>query len=162
MPLVVQLVGHERGTLVLAARVAQEAGAAQVQHVAQVASGCHCAGQVALGHHQQVGDLEVYRLRGKLLPLIRLERLLLSPNLSAREGQSFLRGGTSRIWHMADLQSFTPLRFLPPKLMNWQGRAVVTDPDVFAVGDVYELLQMDMLGYCHKLTYHQMFSRLVI
>ncbi len=68
------------------------------------------------------------------------------PYLSAREGQSFLRGGTSRVWHMADLQSFTPLRFLPPQLMNWQGRAVVTDPDVFAVGDVYELLQMDMRG----------------
>jgi hypothetical protein len=68
------------------------------------------------------------------------------PFLSAREGQSFLRGGTHRTWHMADLQSFTPLRFLPPKLMNWQGRAVVTDPDVFAVGDVYELLRMDMQG----------------
>lgn len=66
--------------------------------------------------------------------------------LSAREGQSFLRGGTQRVWHMEDLQSFTPLRFMPPKLMNWQGRAVVTDPDVFAVGDVYELLQMDMQG----------------
>ena len=26
--------------------------------------------------------------------------------------------------------------FMPPRLMNWQGRAVVTDPDVFAVGDV--------------------------
>ncbi len=68
------------------------------------------------------------------------------PYLRAREGQAFLRGGTSRVWHMDDLQSFTPLRFLPPKLMNWQGRAVVTDPDVFAVGDVYELLTMDMQG----------------
>jgi hypothetical protein len=68
------------------------------------------------------------------------------PFLSAKEGQSFLRGGTSRVWRMEDLQSFTPLRFMPPKLMNWQGRAVVTDPDVFAVGDVYELLQRDMAG----------------
>jgi hypothetical protein len=68
------------------------------------------------------------------------------PYLAAKEGQSFLRGGTTRVWHMDDLQSFTPLRFLPPKLMNWQGRAVVTDPDVFAVGDVYELLSMDMGG----------------
>lgn len=68
------------------------------------------------------------------------------PFLREREGQSFLRGGTQRVWHMEDLQSFTPLRFLPPKLMNWQGRAVVTDPDVFAVDDVYELLQMDMQG----------------
>jgi hypothetical protein len=66
------------------------------------------------------------------------------PYLSAREGQTFLRGGTDRVWRMADLQSFTPLRFMPPKLMNWQGRAVVTDPDVFAAGDVYDLLTRDM------------------
>ena len=45
-----------------------------------------------------------------------------------------------------DLQSFTPLRYLPPKLMNWEGRAVVTDPDVFAVGDINELLELDMNG----------------
>lgn len=66
------------------------------------------------------------------------------PFLAAKEGQSFLRGGTSRVWHMDDLQSFTPLRFMPPRLMDYQGRAVVTDPDVFAVGDVNELLERDM------------------
>jgi len=66
------------------------------------------------------------------------------PYLAQREGQTFLRGGTTRVWRMDDLQSFTPLRFLPPKLMNWQGRAVVTDPDVFAVGDINELLDRDM------------------
>jgi len=66
--------------------------------------------------------------------------------LRAKEGQSFLRGGTTRVWRMEDLQSFTPLRFQPPKLMNYEGRAVVTDPDVFAVGDVYELLTRDMEG----------------
>ena len=68
------------------------------------------------------------------------------PFLAAKEGQSFLRAGTQRVWHMDDLQSFTPLRFMPPKLMNWQGRAVVTDPDVFAVGDINELLDKDMGG----------------
>ena len=46
------------------------------------------------------------------------------PFLAAKEGQSFLRAGTQRVWHMDDLQSFTPLRFMPPKLMHWQGRAV--------------------------------------
>lgn len=66
------------------------------------------------------------------------------PFLAAREGQSFLRGGTQRVWRMDDLQSFTPLRFMPPQLMNFQGRAVVTDPDVFAVGDVNDLLVRDM------------------
>jgi len=66
--------------------------------------------------------------------------------LREKEGKPFLRGGTTRVWRMEDLQSFTPLRFQPPKLMNYQGRAVVTDPDVFAVGDVYELLSRDMEG----------------
>ena len=68
------------------------------------------------------------------------------PYLAAKEGQTFLRGGTTRVWHMDDLQSFTPLRFLPPKLMNYSGRAVLTDPDVFAVGDVNELFDRDMQG----------------
>jgi hypothetical protein len=68
------------------------------------------------------------------------------PFLHAKEGQEFLRGGTTRVWDMEDLQSFTPLRFMPPQLMGYQGRAVVVDPDVFAVGDVYELLSRDMEG----------------
>jgi len=68
------------------------------------------------------------------------------PFLAAKEGQPFLRGGVTRVWHMHDLQSFTPLRFLPPKLMGHEGRAVVIDPDIFAVGDVYELLSRDMGG----------------
>jgi hypothetical protein len=66
------------------------------------------------------------------------------PFLAAKEGQPFLRGGTTRIWRMDDLQSFTPLRFMPPELMNYRGRAVVIDPDVFAVGDIHELLTRDM------------------
>ena len=66
--------------------------------------------------------------------------------LSDKEGQTFLRGGTTREWHMDDLQSFTPLRYQPPKLMNYEGRAVLTDPDVFAVGDIFELLNRDMQG----------------
>lgn len=68
------------------------------------------------------------------------------PFLAAREGQPFLRGGTTRVWRMDDLQSFTPLRFMPPKLMNGRGRAVVIDPDVFAVGDIHDLLSRDMGG----------------
>ena len=35
---------------------------------------------------------------------------------------------------------------MPPELMGYQGRAVVIDPDVFAVGDVWELLSRDMGG----------------
>ena len=68
------------------------------------------------------------------------------PFIEAREGQAFLRDGESRIWRFEDLQSFTPLRFMPPELMGYQGRAVVIDPDVFAAGDVWPLLTRDMEG----------------
>ena len=63
-----------------------------------------------------------------------------------RTGQSILRGGHIRDWDPDDLQSFTPLRFAPPSLMEFQGRAVVTDPDCFGVGDVAELFERDMGG----------------
>ncbi len=63
-----------------------------------------------------------------------------------KEGQLYLRDGDKRKWLNNDLQSFTPLRFMPPELMGYEGRAVVIDPDVFAVGDVWELLSRDMAG----------------
>lgn len=63
-----------------------------------------------------------------------------------QSGQSILRGGKVRKWNPDDLQSFTPLRFAPPSVMGHQGIAVVTDPDVFAIGDVGELLNRDLQG----------------
>lgn len=68
------------------------------------------------------------------------------PCLAEHEGQLYLRDGDMRPWLNDDLQSFTPLRFAPPQLMNYQGRALVIDPDVFAVRDVWELLSRDMQG----------------
>jgi hypothetical protein len=68
------------------------------------------------------------------------------PFFSKREGQSYMRHGVKRTWHENDLQSFTLTRFMPPKLMGYQGRALVVDPDVFAVQDVWELLSRDMQG----------------
>ena len=50
------------------------------------------------------------------------------------------------MWRYDDLQSFTPLRFIPPELMGYQNRAVIIDTDIFAVGDVWELLSRDMAG----------------
>ena len=44
------------------------------------------------------------------------------PWLSARVGQKFLRGLEHRVWTDADLQSFTPVRFSPPKTMGYEGR----------------------------------------
>ena len=69
-----------------------------------------------------------------------------APFLRAREGQRFLRDGIQAVWRMDDLQSFTPLRFMPPERMGYKGRALVIDPDIFAAGDVYELLERDMQG----------------
>jgi hypothetical protein len=68
------------------------------------------------------------------------------PFFRRMEGRIYLREGVKRPWHNEDLQSFTPLRFMPPELMGYQGRAVVIDPDVFAVGDVMELMDRDMNG----------------
>lgn len=65
---------------------------------------------------------------------------LMNPN------QSILRGGHVRQWDPDDLQSFTPLRFYPPTAMGFEGRAVVTDPDVFALGDVGELFNRELDG----------------
>ncbi len=68
------------------------------------------------------------------------------PFLWEKDGKPYLHGGARRVWRYEDLQSFTPLRFMPPELMGYQGRAVVIDPDVFAVGDIWDLLSRDMEG----------------
>jgi hypothetical protein len=66
------------------------------------------------------------------------------PFFDAREGQEYLRDGIRRVWLNEDLQSFTPLRFMPPELMGYQGRAIVIDPDIFATSDIWDLLNRDM------------------
>ena len=66
--------------------------------------------------------------------------------LRERDGQPLLRQGERKVWHYADAQCFSPLRFLPPQVMGYEGRAVVLDPDIFALGDIWELLSRDMGG----------------
>lgn len=68
------------------------------------------------------------------------------PWFAKRHGQNYKRHGVERTWLENDLQSFTLTRFLPPQLMGYKGRALVVDPDVFAVQDVWELLTRDMQG----------------
>jgi hypothetical protein len=77
---------------------------------------------------------------------VKIINLVDYPHLTKRQGQTYLRKGQIVTWQNRDLQSFSPLRFLPPQLMNYQGRAIVVDPDVFAVADIYELLSRDMGG----------------
>lgn len=45
-----------------------------------------------------------------------------------------------------DLQSFTLSRFMPPELMGYEGRAIVMDPDIFALTNIEELLAFDLGG----------------
>jgi hypothetical protein len=77
---------------------------------------------------------------------VKIINLVDYPHLTKREGKTYRRKGSIVTWHNRDLQSFSPLRFLPPQLMNYEGQALVVDPDVFAVADVYELLTRDMQG----------------
>ncbi len=75
---------------------------------------------------------------------VKILRLEQTQHLYRREGQRFLRKGRTATWRNDDLQSFSPLRMMVPQEMEFRGRALVIDPDVFAVGDVYELLTRDM------------------
>ena len=68
------------------------------------------------------------------------------PFFANHEGKTYLRDKTQRTWLNTDLQSFTPTRFMPPELMGYQGRAVVVDPDVFPLVDVWDLFTRDMQG----------------
>jgi hypothetical protein len=100
---------------------------------------------------QYVGALvSAYALRRNSARADRFEVRILRqedyPFFQARQGQLYLRAGIKRHWNNEDLQSFTPLRFMPPELMGYQGRAVIIDPDVFALADVWELLSRDMQG----------------
>lgn len=58
----------------------------------------------------------------------------------------FKRGEETRVQDPNDLQSFTLTRLMPPGLMGYQGRAVVIDPDIFALRDITELFTMDLKG----------------
>jgi hypothetical protein len=110
----------------------------------------HCV-FIQTNHKQWIGALVAeHALRRNSKHSDRFEVRILRtqdyPTFAAHEGKLYLRGGLKRVWYNEDLQSFTPTRFLPPQLMGYQGRAVVIDPDVFAVGDVWELLSRDLQG----------------
>lgn len=75
-----------------------------------------------------------------------VEILDLESNLKLlkQEGKPYTRGGRLAYWSSDDLQSFTPLRFLPPQVMKFKGRAIVIDPDVFVLVDINELFDLDI------------------
>ena len=79
---------------------------------------------------------------------VRILRLEETPHLYKREKEKFIwwDGDAPSVWRRRDLQSFAPLRRLVPEILGFRGRALVIDPDVFAIGDVFELLSRDMNG----------------
>ena len=98
--------------------------------------GAMVARHALLRNSKAPGSFEVRVLRAEDFPV-----------LTAREGQLYLREGKMQPWKNDDLQSFPPLRFAVPSEMGYSGRAVVIDPDVFALGDVRELPERDMKGH---------------
>lgn len=68
------------------------------------------------------------------------------PVFQSFAGKSYLFAGTERTYNPKDLQSFTLSRFMAPELMNYQGKAVVIDPDIFAVKDISGIFDLDMQG----------------
>ena len=79
---------------------------------------------------------------------VRFLRLEKTPHLCKRNNQKLIwwDGDAPSVWRMRDSQSFAPLRRMVPALLGFTGRALVIDPDVFAIGDVNELLSRDMDG----------------
>ena len=77
---------------------------------------------------------------------VKLNRFEETPHLLKRQGMPYLRKGRQAVWHNEDLQSWSPLRRRVPQMLGFKGRALVTDPDVFAVGDAFDLLNIDMKG----------------
>ena len=64
----------------------------------------------------------------------------------AFEGRQYSRKGHTLTYTLDDLQSFTLAAFMAPQLMGYQGRAMVIDPDVFAITDVERLFERDLRG----------------
>lgn len=69
-----------------------------------------------------------------------------TPEFQAFKGVPYLRKGALCPYDPEDLQSFTLSRFMPPERMGYQGRAIVIDPDIFAIHDICELLEFDLQG----------------
>ena len=69
--------------------------------------------------------------------------------------KEILKDGKKIIYSQNDLQSFTLSRFLPPQLMNFEGRSIVIDPDVFSVyTDIWDLFKIDMGSYAALMRRH--------
>lgn len=82
------------------------------------------------------------REHGIPVSIIEVEEI---PAFQAFVGKPY-RKGNYAAYTFSDLQSFTMTRFMPPELMGFSGRALVIDPDIFALTDVLPLIEMDLGG----------------
>ncbi|MCP4006273.1 MAG: hypothetical protein GY725_18985 [bacterium] len=57
-----------------------------------------------------------------------------------------MRRGRSHVWHNGDLNAFMPVRMSAAQAAGFEGRVLVIDPDIFAVGDLTPLLNLEMGG----------------
>ncbi len=62
------------------------------------------------------------------------------------QGKSYKRHGETITYDIDDLQSFTLSAFMAPELTGYEGRAMVIDPDIFALSDVEALFNRDLQG----------------
>jgi hypothetical protein len=68
------------------------------------------------------------------------------PQFKNFAGKTYLFAGETRTYDPKDLQSFTLSRFMAVERMNYDGLAVVIDPDIFALQDPSELFNFDLKG----------------
>ena len=66
------------------------------------------------------------------------------PDYMAHVGMEYKRGNETRTHDPEDLQFFTLSRFMPPELMDYSGRALVIDPDIFALQDITALFELNL------------------
>lgn len=78
--------------------------------------------------------------RGIPVSIIKVEDI---PAFQSFVGKPY-RKGNYDVYTFKDLQSFTLTRFMPPELMGYEGRALVIDPDIYALSDVTELFDDPM------------------
>ncbi|WKZ29086.1 MAG: hypothetical protein QY323_06200 [Patescibacteria group bacterium] len=62
------------------------------------------------------------------------------------QGKTYKRHGETITYDINDLQSFTLSAFMAPELAGYEGRAMVIDPDIFALADVEALFNRDLQG----------------
>jgi hypothetical protein len=71
------------------------------------------------------------------------------PEMQDFVGKTYITGTGLRTYSFENLQSFTLTRYKAPEAMNYEGKAIVTDPDIFALpgGNLGELFNFDLQGH---------------